>query len=47
MSRGESRVAQLVDHGACNGRVVGLSPTGYQYENVCSYYCELLWLSKM
>ena len=29
-----SCVAQLVEHGACNARVVGLIPTGHQQENV-------------
>ncbi|KAK6322226.1 hypothetical protein J4Q44_G00070180 [Coregonus suidteri] len=30
-------VAQLVEHGACNARVVGSFPTGRQYENVCTH----------
>ena len=39
-------MAQLVDHGACNARVVGLIPMGYQYEKVkslCTHYCKALW----
>ena len=32
-----SRVAQLVELSACTTRVVGLIPTGEQYENVCTH----------
>ena len=31
-----SHVAQLVEHGACNAKIVGSIPTGNQYENVSS-----------
>jgi hypothetical protein len=37
-----SRVAQLVEHGACNNRVVSLIPMEDQYNNVCTHYCTLL-----
>ena len=37
-------MAQLVEHGACNVRVVGTIPTGDQYENVCTHYCKFLWV---
>ncbi|KAK6304131.1 hypothetical protein J4Q44_G00247170 [Coregonus suidteri] len=33
----ESPVAQLVEHGTCNAKVVGSFPTGGQYENVCTH----------
>lgn len=36
-----SCVAQLVDHGACNAKVVGSVPTG---ENVCMHYWKPLWI---
>ena len=48
MAMAQSHVAQLVEHGACNSRVVGLIPTGTQYgdfkkyEHVCTHYCMLL-----
>ena len=34
----------LVEHGACNDRVVGLIPMVDLYENVCTHCCKLLWM---
>ena len=39
-----SHVAQLVEHGVFNARVVGSIPIGEQYENICTHYCKLLWI---
>ena len=33
-------VAQLIEHGVCNARVVGLIPTGGQYKKIC----KSLWI---
>ena len=33
-----SRVAQLVEHGACDARVVGAIPIGDQYEKSMNMY---------
>ena len=37
-------VAQLVEHGACNARVVGLIPGTTHTKNVCTRDCKSLWI---
>ena len=37
-------MAQLVEHGTSNARVMGSIPTGDQYENVCTHYGKSLWI---
>lgn len=39
-----SLVAQLVEHGACNTRVVGLIPGTTHMQNVCMHDCKSLWI---
>ena len=38
---------QLVEHGPCNARVVGLIPTGGHYENVCAHYIKQLFSDQL
>ena len=42
-----SCVAQLIEDGACNAKVVGLILIGDQYENVCPHYCKSLWIKSV
>ena len=36
--------AQLVEHGACNARIVDSIPTGDQWVHVSTHYCKYLWI---